>query len=220
MKGEKTMSTKIAEHPIIFNSDSIKAILDGRKTQTRIVLKPQPEKGYHAGLGCEVFYYKGLQMRPYADDYFEAWYSLAPYKVGDLLWVRESFCIDSLHINNFSLWGHYSSDGKEFDCRLNIEEQQKFSKWKKQFGNKPSIFMFKSLARLWLEIISIRVEQIQSISNKDCVAEGIKHCTDLNKTTSDYFRFTVRWDSNNAKRGFGWNKNPYCWVIEFKRIEK
>lgn len=82
-----------------------------------------------------------------------------------------------------------------------------------------SIYMPKWAARIWLEVTNIRVERVQDISEEDCVSEGIKHCVDLSKKTSDHFRFIVLWDSINNKRGFGWNKNPWVWVVEFKRIE-
>ena len=83
--------------------------------------------------------------------------------------------------------------------------------------------MPKWAARIWLEITGIKVERVQDMYEQDAEAEGAvkMHLDDLGQTWSTYVRgFQSLWDSINAKRGFGWDKNPWCWVIEFKRIAR
>ncbi len=194
------MSSNPKETGLIFTSDSVRAILDGRKTQTRRIIKPQPEKDpdgtkYNkSGYWCAIPGVGAMTPLHYLKH-------LCPYgKVGDRLWVRETF-------NDWKNPYYRTPKYKATD------ENYAGAKWKS------SRFMPKKFARIWLEITGIREERVQDISDKDCVAEGIEHCTDLSKMESDHFRFIVLWDSINAKRGFGWNKNNWVRVIEFK-VEK
>ncbi len=195
--------------PILFNSEMVRAIQAGRKTQTRRVCKFQD---------------RPIRLKD------------CPYgKVGDVLWMRESYYINGHSKTNFAISGWYISDKEEFDRRLTVHEQQKFLKWKwkKQFGPKPSIFMFHSLARIFLEITNIRVERVQEISGADCIDEGIVTGTSLNmklsRTDPKPFHeqrlvlarkeFQNLWDAINTKRSFGWDVNPWVWCIEFKQSE-
>lgn len=102
-----------------------------------------------------------------------------------------------------SFWNH--------ECKL--------LKWK------PSIYMPKAAARIWLEITNVRVERLQDITEKDAKAEGIKLSGSALRCAlgnGPHFRdwFTLVWDELNAKRGFGWDVNPWVWVIEFRRVER
>jgi len=106
----------------------------------------------------------------------------------------------------------YLSDKRKFPFRkITKAEWDKWENRKSQFGKTPGRFMYKSLARIWLEITGVRVERVQEITQSDCISEGI--CPHL----PCYFQ--KLWDSLNAKRGFGWDKNPWVRVIEFKKIE-
>ena len=162
--------------PILFNTEMVKAVLDGRKTQTRRVIKSNLH--WYIGQGFPLKNPDG--------------------QVGDKLWVRETFCIDDQDMIFF----------KADETFKPIE-----LKWK------PSIFMPRKASRITLEITDIRVEGIQDISQADIVKEGIK-ITDEPKRTlylmNDFFQL---WESINKKRGYGWDVNPYVWVVEFKLLE-
>jgi len=102
--------------------------------------------------------------------------------------------------------------------RQNLKEQG----WKKQ----PSIFMPRPLSRITLEISDVCVERLQEISEEDAMAEGVGKAFEgrtregraLIETSSHRAGFQLGWNTLNAKRGFGWNKNPWVWVISFRRI--
>ena len=154
------------ERPIIFGSEMVKAILEGRKTQTRRVVKPNPS------------------IAPLAE---------CPYgEIEDRLWARETYFV--------------AGTGKIF-YRADGEKLTGSWAWR------PSIFMHRWASRIDLRITNIRFEQLQAISDSDARAEGVS--CDLNCRRP----FMELWDSINAKRGYGWDKNPYVWVIEFERIE-
>jgi hypothetical protein len=196
------------EYPILFSTPMVQAILDGRKTQTRRVMKVQPENGEHI-CGPEIF--NPVAVDRYGEEqpgkeifgvYGEDWSFKFPYGMpGDHLWVKETYVV----------YGsiYYRADGEP-----SIDDLELYPKWKW----KSSRFMPRIFSRIILEIINVRVERIQDISELDAMAEGIyyesyQHIGDL---VSDGFQHL--WDSINAKRGFGWNVNPLVWVIEFKKI--
>jgi len=182
--------------PILFNSEMVRAILDGRKTQTRRIVKPQPEEILQGD-----------------------WSELCPYgKVGDRLWVRETFKYMNLEHTKV---GYKAS----IDETCNDGAFIRLGNWR------PSIHMPKWAARIFLEITNIRVERVQDITSHDCIAEGLpvpmvcdateyRDQTHLNLNKSherikEYFQ--KLWDSINKKRGYGWEDNPWVWVIEFVR---
>ena len=181
------------EHPIIFSTPMIKAILEGRKTQTRRVIK-EPVISTK---------YKDEKLNVKVGER----YIQCPYgQLGDLLYIREKFRMerpftgnidyDLIHENIF----YYASDHEKYRDK---------DKWK------PSIHMPRKYARIFLEIINIRVERVQEITEDDCQAEGLKLLQGGIKS-----EFAILWDVINLKRGFGWAVNPYVWVIEFKRFKR
>jgi len=99
--------------------------------------------------------------------------------------------------------------------RLTDAEWKKFSKRKRKYARTSGRFMYKSLARIFLEITNIRVERVQDISEDDCKSEAIPKAYGILKPKVGFARI---WDEINAKRGYGWDKNPWVWVIEFKRL--
>ena len=157
---------------------------------------------------------------------------ICPYgQVGDLLYVRETFYTDE-EMGNMVI---YKADSLKDRYNYN-------GPWN------PSIFMPKWAARIWLEITGVRAERLQGISAKDAIAEGIEYRDEewmyveangnkhlLDSTTPQYKRydgkgddwtrcpqlsFRTLWNSLNAERGYGWDTNPWVWVIDYKRIEK
>lgn len=193
----------MAIKPILFNTEMVRAILDGRKTCTRRIVKDGiPDD---AMWGYTAFTPKGyISCRGvYADGYGEGFFKL-PYQPGDILYVRET-------------WGHPIS--------LNSDKQYVFRADKiaeSGFKNDshiwhPSIHMPKKAARIWLNVTNVRVERLQDMTDDDAEAEG---CFDY---TSTALGFPDAWDSTIKKSNldsYGWDANPWVWVIEFERCEK
>ncbi len=120
--------------------------------------------------------------------------------------------------NGLKTPGKINPYGETTDREAYFDWQQKW--WEKQ-KNKSARFMFRWAARIFLEITNIRVEQIQDIDAVEAEAEGMRRPKRLCPDRHDEYileRFQRLWDSLNAKRGYGWDKNPFVWVIEFKRI--
>ena len=215
------------EHPIIFSTPMVKAILDDRKTQTRRVIKPQPDLGldpfdsysrinigrYHPTMvdkdgqeypGDEIF-------GAYTDDGEWGW--KCPYgQVGDRLWVRETF----LYRTPNSII--YKADGSE--KFITGEYIEKFANINdERLLCSPSIFMPRWASRITLEITEIRAERLQDISDGDAIAEG---CTDKNPignlVLEPRYIFKQLWDSINGKK-YPWDSNCWVWVISFKKEE-
>ncbi len=244
------------EHPILFSTPMVKAILDGRKTMTRRVLKipkwavPYEEyfetDGKTATAICEKTGCQADIQCPYG-------------KPGDILWVRETW------------WKYggeylYRADGDEeisacstptggypSECR-NYPGCEGCTRTNWKIPWKPSIHMPKAACRIKLKITNIRVERLQDISTEDICNEGIwvepppivktgaQFPSDFENRTEtqkdEWFETTARatyigqcdhiaalhrewenlWDSLNANRGYGWDKNPWVWVVEFERV--
>jgi hypothetical protein len=200
-----TTAIETKERPILFSGEMVRAILDGRKTQTRRIVKPQPA-GLWGSTG-KVFghTFSGVLEGP-KDHYWVCKYG----QPGDRLWVRETFtvCADS---NIF-----YRADGKP-DPWDGVE-------WK------PSIHMPRRASRITLEITGVRVERLNDISEEDAISEGTENRSDLawghGGQGNDMARWAVEhghrygflhlWESINGEGS--WALNPWVWVVEFKRV--
>ncbi len=231
------------ELPILFSTPMVRAILDGHKTMTRRVMKPafRNHRGFKQGDGLWIDGYKdsdkpNAHIKDYSvssvwwpkDSYIK---EFAPYKPGDLLWVRETWkCVKYDSMDGDLSFGVEFKDGtrKYFEFDDN-ERYHQFGKFAFKEGWQPSIYMPKEAARIWLEVTNIRVERLQEITEEDAKAEGIKT---LFKHESHYdgtmhsaitanhmLQFRELWDSLIAKRGYGWEINPWVWVIEFHWTE-
>lgn len=183
------------EHPIIFRSDMVQAILDGRKTQTRLVVEPHPKdiSSYcHNQIFVAIFEGYSEQAR-------------CPYgKVGDLLWVREKW--QALHEYN-----HLSPKDIPVSDILYLADRPDML-WDARV--RPSIFMPRWASRILLEITDVRVEKLKDISATDAMNEGMPF-----GSLKPRQEFLQRWDAINKRRGYGSENNPWVWVIEFKTIE-
>ncbi len=180
-------------HPILFSTEMVKAILEGRKTQTRRVVKINgvmqtaakmiyTDGNWHGESGRKVKF-------PYGN-------------VGDVLWVRESW---QHNVNDFGeSSGNFFYKASE-DAEKNI------------IGWKPSIHIPKAACRLFLKIKNISVERLQDITRGDCMAEGCPF-PNIAKETDPKRWFSELWQSINGKES--WNANPWVWVIEFEQINK
>lgn len=207
----------MAIKPIMFNTEMVRAILDEKKTQTRRVVKgidginvyrAVPSEDSYESLSEWDFLFGGRLPDGGMYDAFQS--VKAPCGVGDILWVREAFLL--CFINRF-LYRADDADGA-------IERGG--WKWK------PSIHMPREAARIFLRVKDVRVERLQSILERgrtSATAEGFVNDIDLAAGTgaSATKHFSVYWDSTIKKADlprYGWDANPWVWVIEFERCEE
>lgn len=199
------------EKPILFSGAMVRAILEGRKTQTRRVVTPSPDVARH--------------WKEWTPERIDQWIRMCPYgKPGDRLWVRETFARCACDVCR-KIWPAKTPHG--------ILGYQATYGGPSAMVFKPSIHMPRWASRLTLEITEVRVQRVQKISEADSLAEGIyaydgqaKGCygvmgmdcrTMSGVSAKDCYRHL--WDSINSYRGFGWEKNPWVWCITFKRAE-
>ena len=209
--------------PILFSTEMVRAILDGRKTCTRrSVISRQflgmlPDKCKNAAPD-EFLKGKRMMFKPYCDmtdaELIMTAYK-APYEPGDILYVRET-------------WHKYIKrvgDGK--NCHLAEFYGYKASVANSEDANepwKPSIYMPKEAARIWLKVTDVRVERLQEIASEQISREGVEveYPHVLNGEEKRY-AFSTLWNSTIKKTDldrYGWDANPFVWVIEFERCEK
>lgn len=217
------------ERPILFSAPMIRAILDGRKTITRRVVKPQPRftDPQHQSVdppndGNEWTWWAGNVTQGI---YHEA---RCPYgKPGDRLWVRESgwerpHRTFKMLRDGADTWERYYYDA---DGYKNEGDKEQFKQW--GFKRRPSIHMPRWASRIDLEITGIRVERLQDISEADAAAEGVtREDSDVGRiywhdSRSDWSKdprhaYEQLWQSINGPQS--WEANPWVWVIEFKRL--
>jgi hypothetical protein len=190
------------EHPILFSTEMVKAILDGKKTMTRRVVKliefsKSDTSGYDWAFRGKHGTWNEVTTARLLEKYCH--YG----QVGGRLWVRETFTtLRNPYKPEETPSIHYKADFPK-DTMV----------WK------PSIFMPRWASRITLEIMQVRVERLQEITVEDCMSEGGTRYGECEIWTKDAIidRFSALWDSINAKRGFSWSSNPWVWVIEFKR---
>ncbi len=213
--------------PIIFNSDMVKAILAGHKTQTRRVLKVQPPSDkYKMILQIDT---TSRERRKNNDKYHwaivdglnivadqEIYFKLPYGGVGDRLWVRETI---RTHDDEMMT---YVADGAPL---YPSSDDERAWVWTRRVNSTiPSIYMPRWASRILLEVTDDRVEWVQEITPAACEKEGLELTTHPNLICGKYNRigddFHKLWDSNNAKRGYAWEANPKIRVIKFKVLEK
>lgn len=202
------------ERPILFGGSMVQAILNGRKSQTRRVIKPQPL----VNLGGD-YWWKG----GYYGHNWDALLTKCPFQVGQTLWIRETF-LDGLGVGGYApeVDPDTNPDGPTIDVIYRADDPQLLvSHWK------PSIFMPKKHARIWLEITEVRVEMLNAITLRDIEAEGISDDRATYNAPIQLSKFQVLWDSIHDKgwrkpfqedHPYNWGKNPWVWVVSFKRI--
>jgi len=226
------MSTVIFSHPILFTGEMVRAILDGRKTQTRRVVKPQPQFGLRE--------YRTKHMKS------PAWGRLlsanttaiaadgirCPYGVpGDRLWVREAVAEWTYLDGRIGgLTPRVYCDDPEWagvcdDARRGPPKWFAISNNMGWYRLRNARFMPRWASRITLEVTGVRVERVQSISEEDAIAEGIRHTGDriqdgsrCSGATSVRGVYAALWDRINGKK-HPWASNPWVWVIEFAQKE-
>ena len=176
------LKAAVKERPILFSGAMVRAILEGRKTQTRRVVKPT--SGPHS--------IEKTIGRP-----------------GDLLWVRET-------------WGIHDADPARAWFRADPGVEDCVAKSTAGWKWRPSIHMPRWASRITLRLTDVRVERVQEISADDAIAEGIDRPGTMNPYIDGNAMvravFRNLWDSINAKRGYGWDVNPWVWVLVFEPV--
>lgn len=214
--------------PILFNTEMVKAILDGRKTQTRRVVNLKNNDLIFSGFvmsstaknreGCCAF---GKSKECVLE------FIKPKYKFGDILYVRETFVLEGMTydengelIHHEEPIVHYKADEKKLNWMDEWEDECNIP-WK------PSIHMPKEYARIFLKVTNVRVERLQEAELQDICEEGYPegyqpfYFTSDSKREShennmDYWWINL-WNST-AKDGYKWEDNPYVFVYEFERV--
>lgn len=188
------------ERPILFSGEMVKAILDGRKTQTRRVIKNVDGRNWlktpkgHAGTHV----IDGVKYCPYG-------------QVGDQLWVREKFSYHRIPSGE----PYFYPEDRLREC---VNADYGFHYWADgdpEYGDwtrpKPSIHMPRIASRISLEITNVRVELLNETTGLDAIAEGIERV----ESEAPWRTFKRLWDSINGDK-HPWESNPWVWVVEFK----
>jgi hypothetical protein len=213
------------EIPILFSGPMVRALLDGRKTQTRRVVKHQPPEHTR---DVFTFHHPDPRTHYWAFDggSLMDWAQPCPYgEIGDRLWVRESLAPTRDAQGYIADW-HYAADGAKVPRMPGLNpdfgDSMAFAHLARPSAV-PSIHMPRWASRITLEVAGVRVERLQDISAADAEAEGVdflRRVPDADETLTPQQLFMCLWDSINEERGFGWSANPWVWIVEFKRIEK
>lgn len=211
------------ERPILFSGEMVRAILEGRKTQTRRVISPQPawdavreEWTYEDRRG--VSRWSG-PMGPAACSLHYGLLPSCPYGApGDRLWVRETHAIVPATAYRQSTGVRQIEDPSDPDMAAIYREgweRSPPSRWR------PSIYMPRWASRLLLEVEEVRVERLQAITEEDARAEGVQPAETTDGDLSFALGFADLWDSINGKRpGCAWSENPWVWAVSFRRMEE
>ena len=222
------------ERPILFNDEMVRAILAGRKSQTRRVVKKLPACIYD-GRPCR-HSWPGKRIDSICSDCWKEWLKVCPFgTVGDRLWVREAWkpVLVRYPVPLPGLRGEVPSDygvpdTEEWEGAIPKKPLLCCGVMYRATGDddapwRPSIHMPRWASRITLEITDVRVERLRDITDEDAEKEGF--CPAFYE--KDYVRgyrtgdgitwFSDLWDSLNAKRGYSWYSNPWVWVIQFNR---
>ena len=200
--------------PILFNTEMVRAILDGRKTVTRRLIKSQPPYDVQCPLGyCTDGYKSEIGKFAFGShkDGGKMIFCKPPYQPGDILYVRET-------------WGEGYEEGTYiYRADDKLAGLPTFKESSKLIYH-PSIHMPKEAARIWLKVTDVRVERLQEITEEQIGREGVEveYPHVLNGEEKRY-AFSTLWNSTVKKSDldrYGWNANPWVWVIEFERCEK
>ena len=212
----------MAIKPILFNTEMVRAIMDGRKSCTRRIVKPQPNEKHTYPLGFVTDSTEkkdvgcfGFGINEYSGS---IQYTKPQYQPGDILYVRET-------------WGHPISLNSDQQYVLRADKIPERGFNNDSHISHPSIHMPKEAARIWLKVTNVRVERLQDITEDGAEAEGaIDNRGFIHSPENEYDRiYTAReyfikiWDRTIKKSDldiYGWDVNPWLWVIEFERCEK
>lgn len=208
----------MAIKPILFNTEMVRANLDGKKSCTRRIVKPQPTNEIQCPLGiCTDGDKSEIGKFAFSSHEYggKMIFCKPPYQPEDILYVRET----------------WHKDKYRYIYRADYQDTEKFYRNGKEVKIKwkPSIRMPKEAARIWLKVTDVRVERLQEITEDGAKAEGANFKNGknvgfeekMNRTAIE--RFAEIWNSTIKKADldrYGWDASPWVWVIEFERCEK
>ena len=230
------------EKPILFNTEMVRAVMDGRKTQTRRIIRPQPDARLcYAFAGSRgmpgTWGYPAKNTHEHWGEEYRLPKKLAepdrrwtpPCRADDLLWVREAWN-----------YGFVESSDREYvnDVWFEPSDRKTEGSWLRALSRwwyradandekdmrelngfwRPSIHMPREAARIWLKVKEVKVQRLQEITNDDAKAEGVTCATD-NSGMMHRHKFRALWDSITDAQT-NWEANPWVWVIVFERTER
>lgn len=213
------------EKPILFNTEMVQAILEGRKTCTRRVIKKKYENAdidwFENKYGKRLVYIQNDVPEPVRNPNGTTTHSLVamkeikkPYQKGDILYVRETWMMQSM--SNFDKKAKFlfkaKPNEKLKEVILSNDRYKDLIKYAYKNGWQPSLFMPKEAARIFLKVANVRVERLQDITEDQIKKEGIRE--EFPPLAQDAFQ--ELWDSTTKE--YRWRLNPWVWVIEFEII--
>lgn len=200
------------QHPILFSSTMVKALLEGRKTQTRRIIKPRKDINF----GCLLY------PNELAGEVNNGDMTNCPWRPDDILWVRENGWerperTTKMMREGADTWPRYAYDAEGWS----EQDHADFKQW--GFKRRPSIYMPRWASRITLKIVGVRAELLQEISEEDAREEGAKECDLVSGREvllagySQRGSFVLHYrDICESINGRGsWNANPWVWVISF-----
>lgn len=205
---------KAMEKPILFNTEMIKSILEGRKTVTRRIIKQQPK----------TIIPDHIKRTPLAFWIDNSKWIKPPYQVGDVLWVKETFEeIEEQLPESYETESYILPAVRDFHFTG------------KHIRYIPNIHMPKSAARIFLKVTDVRVERLQNITEDEAFEEAVTkelrnalgYSAAVSEETFNITQckdtFKLLWNSTVNKKDldmYGWNANPFVWVVEFERVKR
>ena len=229
MSATKQPKAARRERPILMSDAMVRAILDGRKTVTRRMigldtLTGSETRGYDWTWRGQAPVRSIAQQRRHPcgcwQDMRDADFrALCPYGVpGDLLYVREAWqgwTRTSYENDEWDIWEPSDIQPDPDATEYRATSKSRPPRWR------PSIHLPKRLARLWLEVVSVRAERLQEITEEDAARERVDWAHKSSLTPSPLAEFARLWDALNGKRpGASWSDNPFVWRVEFRRVER
>lgn len=230
----RNMESGVRERPILFSGAMVQAILAGNKCQTRRVVKPHiPNRVIkNIEFGRPPGFKEAAWIVNYEGDITNyLGYIKCPYgQPGDRLFVKETWKVSSFNDRTHALAIKFKAGGSTEAWFDDAKRYEQFKKFYFKNGWQSPYFMPKEATHIWLNNEGVRVERVQEINTEDAKAEGITEYISqfklqFTEAESDIWRnrtsienFRILWDTINAKRGYGWEVNPWVWVVEFKVI--
>lgn len=222
------------EKPILMSGPMVRAILEGRKTQTRRVVKwpraaqlcgrsplPDDERTFADGQSDNQYLHCAYGGGDLGKDVISLRESCPQGQPGDTLWVKEKYAL-RLDVD----WREYPEKAAQYCLYKGTGDPADELNFHQYGPWRSGRFMPRCVCRLFLRIKTVRVERLQEISGDDAAAEGVMwkhdHAQDMPQGNRDNWNrvaFMQLWDSINAKCGYSWASNPWVWVIEFENAE-